>query len=579
VTIASPIENEMIVQGNELEINGTCGDDYAVDVLTISLDGEPDIDISSSISDGNWSFTLLTGDLEVGDHEVEITVRDAVGHHADASVSFYLTELIRPDVTILLPENNTLVLQGTTVLLSGDASDNVELVLLTLNMDGEKLGNVKLPKYGSLWEYELETTWLDGGSHVVEIVALDSEGNVNSTDITIRIDGAPPLLNMLYPGPDLVLGPSGELVVMMEVEDDMGIMDVHLILDGTERVDGVHINGSLWEMTIDLSSLGSGRHGFFVKATDLVGLTTRVDGTFTIDAEAPSLYLYGGDSGSFYIGDTVYFNGTISDRSEISLLTITIGEDTWNMTGDILDGAFSLTWDTSNLTAGNYSVDIVALDKMGNRFTLQFVIEGRVKVVDDGSGDGDIIVDEAVDTETNNLMLFALLGLLFLMLIIGLALILVIKKRRDQQAVPMPPPGMYPALPPQQQYAVGPQPAVQGLPPGPEAYPVAPQTLPPADAAPIEEQQVQEPIALEETPAIEAPYDMQGEPTQEPLAPPTDPAQGLPGIPEPPLPTPPGPPEIAPPTEVPDVPMPPEVTMEPETPTPPIYPTQAPQQE
>ncbi len=534
VSISSPIENEVIVQGDDLKINGTCGDDYAVDVLTISLDGEADLDITSSIVDGNWSFTLTTDDMEVGDHEIEISVMDAAGLHMEASVIFYLTELIRPDVTILLPENNTLVLQGTTVLLSGDASDNVELISLTLHIDGEKLGNIKLPRYDTYWEYDLETTWLDGGSHLVEIMGLDSEGNGNSTDITIIIDGTPPLLNMLYPGPDLVIGPTGELVVRMEVEDDMGITDVHLMLDGTEWVDAVLINGSTWEMTVDVSSLASGRHSFFVEATDLVGLTSRLDGTFTIDADAPSLYFYGGESQSFYIGDTVYINGTISDRSDISLLTITMGDDTWNITGDILDGAFSLSLNTSDLTAGNYSIEIIALDSMGNQATLQFIMEGTVRVVDDGSGDEDVIVEKVADTETNNLMMFILLGLLFLMLIIGVALILVIKRRREQQAVPMPPPGMYPTLPPQQQYNMGPSPAPQGLPPavpGQTAYPgvTPPQTLPPADTTPIEGPQAPEQVAGDiAPPAPPADPSMVQEPVVGDNAPPADPA-----VPEP----------------------------------------------
>lgn len=456
VAILSPSEDETVVQGRPMEIKGSCWDDYVINSLTLSLDDGAAQDITSTVADGNWSWTIETEGLRIGEHDILITARDPSDHEVESSLTFYLTEIVSPDVAIHSPENNSIIMLGNPIMLEGEASDNVELRSLNILVDGAKIDRIPLPRGGPSWTYEVETVTMPEGAHVIEVKAEDLEGNVNSSRLMIVVDGTPPGLEIIFPETGTVFAPEGILLVKVEAQDDLGLAEVHLVFDRTKTIQGDLVSDSIWEMEMDLSSLSSGRYNYYVEATDIVGLTTRVDGVFKIDSDAPSIYSYIDDFDKYFIGDVVYLNGSISDQNGVSLFTISLGDDVWNLTGELFDGTYSFAWNTSLLSPDNYTLEIKAVDSVGNEAVLTLTISCIERVIDESDDGEPEVVNNGRDNGILIIVLFVLL--LLFMTIIGALLMVILKRRKQANAFPQGPPmAQYPGM-------MGASSGAQGLP-------------------------------------------------------------------------------------------------------------------
>lgn len=436
ISICSPSPDEIIVQGRAMEISGSCIDDYSIERLTLTLDDGPVQDITFSIADGNWTRTVDTLPLSVGEHDILVVAEDPAGHEMEQTVSFYLTESKKPEVSILSPENNSVFRSGDKVFLKGQARDNVQLRFLSCFGDGEEIGSISPPGRDGSWIHGIDTFTMTEGEHVIEVRAEDQEGNTNFSRITIILDGTPPELDIITPEPDMVYAPEGRLLVRASAWDAYELSDVRMVFDGSVISEGTLNLDDQWEMAIDLSPLNSGRYEYFVEATDIAGLRTRKEGTFHIDDEAPSIFTYNSDMEEFFIGDTVYLNGTVSDRWNIASLTISMDGEVWNLTEDIVNGFYSLAWDTSRLEPGNYTFEIKAADLVGNQEVIFVTLSGREMVVVNDTGEED--VQEMKQEKGLDVLLLVLLILPVLLLLIVL-FITVLLVRRRKQVRPQPP--------------------------------------------------------------------------------------------------------------------------------------------
>ncbi|MEA3557789.1 MAG: Ig-like domain-containing protein, partial [Candidatus Thermoplasmatota archaeon] len=458
VAILSPSEDETVIQGSPLEINGSCWDDYNVGSLTLTMDNEAAQDITLTIFDGNWSLTIETEGLWIGEHDILVCARDPSDHEVESSVTFYLTEIVSPDVSILSPENNTIIMLGDSIKMEGLASDNVELRSLNIFVDTVKIDRIPIPKGDPpYWDYKVETVTMSEGAHVIEVRAEDMEGNMNSSRLSIVIDGTPPELNIIFLETETTYAPEGVLLVKVEARDLLGIEGVRLVFDRTMIIQGDPVSDSTWEMELDISSLISGRYNYYVEATDVVGLVTRVDGTFNIDSDAPSIYSYVKELETFSVGDIVYLNGSVSDGSGISLLTISLDENIWNLTGELQNGVYSFAWNTSNMEPGNYTFEIKAIDSVGNEVVLFLHLTAIERTIDVGDDDDTSDVDSK-DTKSGAFIVILFVLLLIFIIFIGAALLILLKRRNQANTVPQVPPMVpYPGM-------IGPSYVPQGLP-------------------------------------------------------------------------------------------------------------------
>jgi chitodextrinase len=108
--------------------------------------------------------------------------------------SFYATlstssDTVPPVVAITAPGANTIV-QGASVALTANATDNVAVAGVTFLVDGSAIGAEDTTSpYSMVWN----STTVMSGSHVVSAVARDSSGNTaQSAGVPVTVDNQPP---------------------------------------------------------------------------------------------------------------------------------------------------------------------------------------------------------------------------------------------------------------------------------------------------------------------------------------------------------------------------------------------------
>ena len=434
LSISSPVEEDMVVQGKPLEISGTCNDDYRIEKLTLNLDDGTEVDIASSIEEENWTWSIDTSDLAVGDHDIKVAAEDPSGHRKEESVSFYLTEVRSPVLSISNPENGTVYKFGDRVIMEGEASDNVKLYSMVLYADDMKMKTIPIPDRDGYWSSEFNIATMGEGEHVLEVVAEDTEGNVNSSEVTIMVDATQPTLEILSPGEEELFAPEGMILIKARVEDEYGLEQVRLFFEN--RLEGEMILNGDWERELDISSLGSGTYEYHVDATDVAGWNTRIEGSFVIDGDEPSIYTYINDMEEYFVGDTVYLNGSVTEKWGISLFTVSTGDDVWNLTEMMSDGSYSFSWDTSGLSPGNYTFEIRAVDLVGNeevRTITVSVIENAPEENQEEQEPPDDVDDNGMDPILLILIIFVVL---LFVIIIAVMVILLIRKNQDPSGLP-----------------------------------------------------------------------------------------------------------------------------------------------
>src|SRR5205085_6691484 len=87
-----------------------------------------------------------------------------------------------PSVSISSPASGAVV-RGT-VVVSGTASDNVQVASVAISVDGGSY----VPAQGTTsWSYGLDTTRLTAGSHTVTALAKDAAGNSRTASVGFSV--------------------------------------------------------------------------------------------------------------------------------------------------------------------------------------------------------------------------------------------------------------------------------------------------------------------------------------------------------------------------------------------------------
>ena len=354
VSILQPANGASFNLGTTVQFQGAALDGDGDDLTLLwesSLDG--------SIG-GGTSFTSST--LSIGAHVISFIGTD--GTAADtAQVTITIVNL-SPTATILEPTEGTVFTLGETVTFNGSATDpeDGELVGASLqwtsSLDGAIGSGSTFPRSD-----------LQAGTHLVRLIATDSEGAADTAEVSIRIN-VPPTATITDPadGSAFTVG-----------------TNISFRGDGTDPEDGNLAGGELvWTSSLD-GEIGSGT------PTNENGLTIGVH-TITLTATDSD-----GASGTDQITVTISAAPNLSPTATISVpsqdTTVTQG-DAVSLAGggsDPEDGALtgaSLQWETaagsalgsggtivrSDLPVGANTIRLIASDSDGAADTASVVV-------------------------------------------------------------------------------------------------------------------------------------------------------------------------------------------------------------
>lgn len=231
-----------------IEWRGRDNDDMPISAYLISLD------------EGDW-MDMGTNDhyetsLSEGEHVVRVRAVDIAGNIAENQMSFTV-DRTSPMLRFIFPENNS-VLADSRAEFRFEASDDNELVLLNLSIDGARNISV-LGKSSHL------TTIGTDGVHSVTLMAVDGAGNTASVTLTLIVDLTEPVLQWVIPPEGAISTTTA--TISWTIMEERGVVSLSIEVDGsTENLDpGVR------NYTLELTE---GLHFITLKARDSAGWET-----------------------------------------------------------------------------------------------------------------------------------------------------------------------------------------------------------------------------------------------------------------------------------------------------------------
>ncbi len=196
-SIDIPEEDQIFKAGNTIAIQGTAFDEWGIDEAHLLFDNNAQVDITWKIRDGNWQYNWDTFGLESGEHIITVSVTDSVGYNSEASITVII-DAEEPEISITGVEDPVTV--GELVILSGTASDDIEIAEIALVIDYNECINITQTLANGNWDYTWDTTGIVEGRHTISVIVTDAAGNEVSEDIRIYLVQGATLPDGFYDG-------------------------------------------------------------------------------------------------------------------------------------------------------------------------------------------------------------------------------------------------------------------------------------------------------------------------------------------------------------------------------------------
>ena len=274
-----------------------------------------------------------------------------------------------PTVSMITPADGTTV--SGTIKATASASDNVGVVGVQFQLDGVNLGaEAKTAPYAISWN----TTTATNGSHTLDAVARDAAGNkTTSATVTVTVsnnsgDTTPPTVSMTSPADGSTV--SGSVAVAANASDNVGVAGVQFKLDGANL--GAEDTTSPYSISWDTTAASNGSHTLTAVARDAAGnQTTSSPVSVTVsnssgDTTPPTVSMTAPANGSTVSG-SVTVSANASDNVAVAGVQFQLNGA--NLGAEDTSAPYSITWDTTTVANGSYTLDAVARDSSGNRTT------------------------------------------------------------------------------------------------------------------------------------------------------------------------------------------------------------------
>ncbi len=125
--------------------------------------------------------------------------------------------------------------------------------------------------------------------------------------------------------------------------------------------------GDEWSTSVDTTSLENGWHTLHVRATDSKNTTMETNVSFELDGEdtfAPVVEFVSPDDGGTMSGD-VEIIAEITDHSNFTA-EFRVGSGGWTELDHLSDDTYKATWDSTEVTDGDQTITILAMDEHDN---------------------------------------------------------------------------------------------------------------------------------------------------------------------------------------------------------------------
>lgn len=320
IEITTPANNSYIAS-REVIVNWNAGDNFGIASYEVILDD------ASPISATETSETLAN--LTEGLHNVEVKAFDLANNSASAFVSFTV-DTLPPEISITGVEDGAYY--NVSVSANIEVIDaNLNSILALLNGD----------------PYLSGTMITDEGVYLLEVYADDLAGNAAFASLSFVIDKTPPEVSITSPlDGSFVKG----IVEITGSATDVNLDAVSLSIDGKEV-------SNILPYSWNTSNYSDSSYTIELIARDQANNSASADVTVIVDNTPPVVTITDPINKSLVNG-TVSIEGSVieSNLASVSLL----------INGTNVSSSLPYPWNTTNYTDGNYTIELIALDKASN---------------------------------------------------------------------------------------------------------------------------------------------------------------------------------------------------------------------
>lgn len=335
--LASSISNDA-TPALRVQYNDAAGSGVDATTLRVTIDDVDRTSLFTKNSTGATAVLPATLALADGLHTLRASIRDLAGNTGEASAQFRI-DTRAPVVRITQPPANA-YLKGAVIDITGTVTDDTSVVVDVNDNPGILNGNI----------FTARVPGVDG-SLLLRATARDAAGNVGTSEVTVNVDSAPPVISVSEPAENLVTN-QAKIRLSGTVTD---ASPVTLKLDGAP----LPVNGAAFQSDLHITTEGT--NTFTLAATDAAGNNSQRKIEITSDVTPPLLEIASPLSEAVIGNLPLVVRGLVRDRSATSVA----------VNGNSAESAQE-AWEASlgSLPEGANSFNVVATDAAGNKTTL-----------------------------------------------------------------------------------------------------------------------------------------------------------------------------------------------------------------
>ncbi len=328
--------------------------------------------LSDPDGDGFYTGVLGSGSVIDGDYSLTITVRDIDGSQNSSSIHITVSDI--PQLDITSPRNGSYVGGNFSIIVKVNGFDAVASCVANLTGDSSGYSYALTdPDGDGLYNAIVNSASVFDGSYTLTVVATDSDGSTNSTQIILNISNAPQL-RILTPTSGSVV--SGNFSIVVEVNSLEPIMRSYANLNGTRGNHSVYLSDmdgdGVYVGYFDSNAIYDGNYNLTVYAVD-VDDTHNSSRILTVISNIPILsFIVPRDGGSVQGNFTVSVQ--VNSYRRVSWCNATFDGSRFNLTDPDRDGIFDGIVDSHASSDGVYSLEVTVVDALGSTGTARISV-------------------------------------------------------------------------------------------------------------------------------------------------------------------------------------------------------------
>jgi len=335
--ILSPQDGSTHGLNDILTIQGVATSPFGTTNLDISID-EDDWVAATDTSEGTedawttWEYIWDTEGAGLGLHSIRARSTDSSGQII-AWMNVTLVDVTPPELTITSPADNSQFKVGTSIEVTGTASDNVRVSSVDIMVEDNPAVNISSQYNGETWTYTWDTAYTFPGTYEISLSVTDGSANQVTDLITILlVESTDPVVDISLPENNSVYALGEEVLIMGTAVDSSGIVVVEALLDGNldESINlSRYYSDNEWHMKLDTEELEleEGSHNITIRVKDAVSNIGTAAITIHLDATAPHGLIKQPENNSIFAStEKLSLWGEVSDNYGISLIEIVIDD-------------------------------------------------------------------------------------------------------------------------------------------------------------------------------------------------------------------------------------------------------------